>query len=372
MGITTDLPTPPSTSDPADFQAQADAFMAGLRLFQTELNAYAASLSPLGRNMLINGGFDLNQRALASVSDDAYCFDRWYALTQSGAIAPSQLGPAIESGYNQAMRLTQSQASAQRFGFAQIVENANCVHARGGSGTLSGRVRCSASTTIRYAILGWTGTADTVTSDVVNNWASGAFTAGNFFLASSVAVLATGSQAVVANTWTGLAALTASLGTSFNNIVIMVWTDSTQAQNVTLDCDFVQFEAGANATPFEKRSIGHEKTLANQYCRKFGSGSLNDAFMMSNSYSTTQCEGVMTYEEMRGVPTVTIQNQTDFLVYSGTHGGPYVCTSTTAAQATKRSLRFSNVIGSASLTAGQVVAIISSTGVAAVLLEAEL
>src|SRR5207244_4481110 len=86
-----------------------------------------------------------------------------------------------EDGFTHGLRVTQSQASAQRFGLAQIIEGKNCKHARGNSGTLLPRIRCSASTPIRYAILGWTGTEDVVTSDVVLSWTSGTFTAGNFF-----------------------------------------------------------------------------------------------------------------------------------------------------------------------------------------------
>jgi hypothetical protein len=41
------LPTPPSTSNPANFDASADAFLAALTTFQEELNAFAASLNNL-------------------------------------------------------------------------------------------------------------------------------------------------------------------------------------------------------------------------------------------------------------------------------------------------------------------------------------
>ena len=43
----TALPTPPSTSDPANFDARADAFLAALPDFATELNEFGASLNSL-------------------------------------------------------------------------------------------------------------------------------------------------------------------------------------------------------------------------------------------------------------------------------------------------------------------------------------
>lgn len=43
----TALPTPPSTSDPANFASEADAFLGALPTFATQLNAYAAALNSL-------------------------------------------------------------------------------------------------------------------------------------------------------------------------------------------------------------------------------------------------------------------------------------------------------------------------------------
>jgi hypothetical protein len=45
----------------------------------------------------------------------------------------------------------------------------------------------SVSTTLRYAIIEWTGTANSVTRDVVNDWNNPSFSSGNFFKAASVA-----------------------------------------------------------------------------------------------------------------------------------------------------------------------------------------
>lgn len=344
--MTTPLPTPPnSATRAATFNADTDAFLGALPLFQTELNALQAAMSPIGRNMLINGGFDINQRAAASNSDDTFAFDRWNILTQTGAIAASQLGPAIESGYNNAMRLTQSQATPQRFGFLQMIENANCVHARGGSGTLSGRVRCSAGTTIRYAILGWTGTADAITSDVVNNWASATFTPGNFFLASNLSVLASGSIAVTANAWTNLTALTATLGTSFNNIIIFVWTDSTQAQNVTLDCDYLQFEVGASSTPFEKRSIGQELLLCQRYFAAYVGNGASDVMLtggLCNS-TTTAVYRFNSPQAMRAAPTISISGT--YGVFNG-GGNPAGTAITNSGDATSVTFAFTITVAS--------------------------
>lgn len=303
MPITTPLPSPPSIADPTNFATKADAFVAAMVLFQTELNAYAASLAPLGRNMLINGLFQVHQQTTVATPDDSYCFDRWYALTQTAAVDCITLTEP-ENGYTHALRLSQSQATAQRFGIAQIVEGLNCKYARGGSVTLSGRARMSVSTTLRYAIIGWTGTEDVVISDWVNSWTNGTFTAGNFFISTTISILGTGSIALTANTWTQITALTASAGTTFKNLSVMFWTDTAQAQNVTLDIDYAQLELGATANPVERRTFAQELMNCQRYFNAltFFSGS---RMTVGQCSSTTAVDGArLSFPPMRTTPSV--------------------------------------------------------------------
>ena len=227
------------------------------------------------RNRLINGCMRINQRGSTSVADDTYCFDRWYVLAQTAAITVGAQ-TNIENGWPYAIRLTQSQASAQRMGLAQIIESANSIDLRGETVTFSGRVQISASSqTLRYAVVEWTGTADTVTSDWVNDWTSGTFTAGNFFTSTTTTVAATGSLALTANTPTTFS-VSATITSSANNVAVMFWTDGTQAQNVTLDAGRLQLEIGSTATDFESRAVEVERLLAQSYYFKLGGDAAND------------------------------------------------------------------------------------------------
>lgn len=218
------------------------------------------------KNRLINGCFRVNQRLAASNADDTYCLDRWYVLTQTGTVAVTQLTDP-ETGAANAIRLTQSQASAQRMGLAQIVESANCRDLRSVITTLAGRVRLSTTDTLRYAVLEHTGAADAVTSDVVNSWTNTTYTAGQFFIAG-INVLAVGQVSCAAATWRDLTALNATLGASANNIVVFVWTENAVAQNVTLDLNRMQWEPGAVASKFELRPFQLELTLCQRYFEK--------------------------------------------------------------------------------------------------------
>lgn len=198
-------------------------------------------------NLLINGDGYINQRAATSATDDAYHVDRWYALTQTAALGVSQLSN-VADGVPSMIRLTQSNATAQRIGSAQIVESITSREMRGSDVCFSGKVRMSAAATVRYAILAWTGTADSVTSDVVNNWTSGTYTTGNFFISSNMSLVAEGNTALSANTVTDFS-LTGSVPSGCNNLIVLIWSSATMAQTATLDFR-AKLETGSVSTRF--------------------------------------------------------------------------------------------------------------------------
>ncbi len=218
------------------------------------------------RNRLINGAFQVNQRLAASSADDTYIHDRWYVLTQSGTVAASTLANA-ENGAPTALRITQSQAGAQRFGVAQIVESVNIRDLRAAVAILTGRLRASASQAIRVAILEHTGTTDTVTSDVVANWASTTYTAGNFF-ASGLNVIALASVTPTANTWASFPSCSGTFGGGLTNAIVFIWTETTAEQNFTLDLNRVALKAGNVAVPFEEEDASTVLAQCQRYYTK--------------------------------------------------------------------------------------------------------
>lgn len=267
------------------------------------------------RNFLLNGCMRVNQRASTSNTDDTYAFDLWNILTQTGAVTIGAQAN-IENGWPHAMRITQAQASAQRFGCNRIMESQDCIGLRGQPVTLSARVRMSVSTTIRYAILEWTGTADAVTSDSVSDWTSSTYTASNFFIATTVT--ATGSTALTANT-PATVSLSTTLGSSVNNVVMIFWTDSTQAQNVTLDIGKVQFEYGSTATAFERRPFALELLACERYFWKTfpyatapasnaGSNGALAVPAFKNGVDNNRTDLIYYPAAMRATPTITFYN----------------------------------------------------------------
>ena len=255
-------------------------------------------------NILINGDGMLNQAGAGSgIADDAYDFDQWYSLTQTGTIAVSQQ-TGVADGTPFMMRMTQSQATAQRMGRAQIIEGKNCKWLRGQQITLSLKHKISSAANLRIAVLEWTGTEDSVTSDVVNSWTSSTYTAGNFFNTTTLTV--TGVSPAIAST-TSLAtdSLTVTLGSSLNNLIVMVWTEAATAQNVTLDLA-LKLEKGGTTTAFDKRSLQQELELAQRYY----------TVMTTVRYTTIkatsqQFVSIPFPTRMRATPTITTSNFVD-------------------------------------------------------------
>lgn len=241
-------------------QAETDAGTDDSRFLSPLL--LATSIYAALDNVLLNGGFAVNQRQATSVADDAYCLDRWYALAQSGNVTIAQQS-FQEDGSPFNIRLTQPDVSAKRIGLAQIVEGKNCTHLRGQAVTFALRARLSTSANLRVAILEWTGTEDSVTSDVVNDWTSGTYTGGNFFNSTTLTVRAVAAQAMTSATW-GDITLSATLGSTFTNLIVLVWSEGTLAQNVTLDLARARLTRGAARTwrpvPFQ-----HDLALCQRY-----------------------------------------------------------------------------------------------------------
>lgn len=265
-------------------------------------------------DLLINGDGRITQRAAGTVADGAYgLFDRHYHLNQSNPTTPSQLTD-VADGTPFMMRLTQSNASAQRFGLAQVIEAKNCKKFRGRKRTLGLRLRTSDARTVRFAILGWTSTADNPTKDVVADWTSGTFTAGNFFLASNVAVYATGSIALAANTLTDVSLL-ATLGSTFNNLYVMVWTDATAAQNVTLDIawELLPGDRTKHNRLQHVRSITQEMTeCLRYYWQMNGVAAYDPVICNGQARNATLFQGVIQYPvPMRKLPTFSASNSTN-------------------------------------------------------------
>lgn len=263
--------------------------------------AFASSGSSGGGNILINGGFDFFQRTApgtpTSRVDDAYGPDRWYHLNQANPVNVERIageGPSVN-----AVRVTQANASAQRMGLAQIVEGVSSVARRGKQVRFDFRVRMSTGQALRYAVLEWTGTLDTVTSDVVNDWTNGTFTAGNFFLASNVTVAGVGTISPTSATWTS-AAIVANVSASCNNLIVLVWVEGTYAQNAQLDLTQCGLYDGAASRPWSPDTPHQELDKCLRFYEK--------TYALATPPGTATASGAMNFTTRTPVSASTATN----------------------------------------------------------------
>ena len=222
------------------------------------------------RNRIINGEFGIAQRGTSFVSgannDDSYNLDRWYVLSDGNdAVDITQETSTVPTNQLTAIALDVETAN-KKFGIAQIIEQKNCVGLIGGNVTLSFKAKVSSTTkldNVKAAVVAWSGTADTVTSDIISAW--GAEGTDPTLIANATFENTPANLSVTTSyaTYT----LTANIDTaSTKNLIVFIWSDVTD----TTAGDFlyitdVQLEAGSTATDFERRPIGTELALCQRY-----------------------------------------------------------------------------------------------------------
>jgi hypothetical protein len=222
------------------------------------------------RNRIINGDFSVAQRGTSFVSaannDDAYTLDRWYILSDGNdAIDVTQEASTVPTNQKYAIALDVETVN-KKFGIAQIIENVNCVGLTGGNVTLSFKAKVSSTAkldNVKAAIVAWSGTADTVTSDIISAWGT---EGTNPTLIANATYENTPANLNVTTSYATYS-LSANIDTaSTSNIIVFIWSDVTD----TTAGDFlyitdVQLEPGTVATPFERRSYGQELALCQRY-----------------------------------------------------------------------------------------------------------
>jgi hypothetical protein len=260
------------------------------------------------RNRIINGEFGVAQRATSFVSgandDDSYNLDRWYVLSDGNdAVDITQTTTEVPSNQLTAIALDVETAN-KKFGIAQIIEQKNCIGLIGGNVTLSFKAKVSSTTkldNVKAAVVAWSGTADTVTSDIISAWGA---EGTNPTLIANATFENTPANLNVTTSYATYT-LTANVDTaSTKNLIVFIWSDVTD----TTAGDFlyitdVQLEAGSTATDFERRPIGTELAMCQRYfCKPATDG--NSAIASGYFHSATSFRAVYQYPvTMRSSPT---------------------------------------------------------------------
>lgn len=252
MGTTPNFAIP--YPEPTDYVADGATQMENLAE-RTDLALYALGM---GRNRLINGDMRVAQRGTSFVAgannDDTYNLDRWTLLSDGNDIVDITQANVAPSGGLFSMGLDVETAN-KKFGILQIIEQRNIVGMFNQPVTLSFSARTTGTSigNLKAVILSWTGTADTVTSDVVSAWGADGVTPT---WAASWTAENTPQNLAPSNTWTRYS-ITATLDTaSTNNVAVFIWCDDmTTTVGDFLYITDVQLEVGSLATPFERKTM---------------------------------------------------------------------------------------------------------------------
>ena len=282
-------------------------------------------------NKIINGNFAVNQRTddqsetlsynAATTplnSDDTYLFDRWKLLSDGNDIVDlhsygrtlghrdfgANSAPAwmpSETSFAMAMDV---QTADKKFGQAQFIESMNCNDLRGQTCTLSWKARVrtpQTSTSIKAAVIGWFGTSDTITSDIISAWND----EGTDPTLVANAEYLNASSNILLNSTMKTYSLKVNVPTGIKNVIVFIWNDMSDGDVGTTVGDFiflsdVQLERGEFENPrFQNETYDITERKCHRYYYKAIGTHYGQMYNTSNGFVNTRMS-----HPMRVVPTV--------------------------------------------------------------------
>jgi len=308
----------------------------------SDISTYAGGGGGATYNMIINGDFSIWQRGITISSvavggtstttnaDDSYVSDRWYVLSDTDDVVDvTRATDAPDGGSKYSIGL-QVETINKKFGIAQIVERINCHEAVGGTVSLSFKMKCSAVDKlddVRAAVVSWSGTGDSVTSDIVSAWeAEGT----NPTLIANATYENTPADLSPTTSWATYTIENISIDTgSTSNLIVFIWsgvTDTTVDQYLYITD--VQLETSATANTFARQDMSTTAHACERYYETSMSWGEDSqyagqrvVFGNANAVYGAACanvSGVQYRTRKRTTPTSTIYHQ------DGTAGGVYL------------------------------------------------
>lgn len=326
--------------------------------------------NPLTKNAIINGDFAVAQRGTSFTSsannNDVYTLDRWYILSDGNdAIDVTQETTTVPTNQLTAIALDVETAN-KKFGIAQIIEQKNCVGLIGNTVTLSFKAKVSATTkldNVKCAIVAWSGTADTVTSDIISAWGA---EGTNPTLIANATYENTPANLNVTTSYATYSVSAAVDTSSTKNIIVFIWSDVTD----TTAGDFlyvtdVQLEKGSAASDFEFLPYDVDLARCQRYYEIFY---LQDYSVAGQAYSTSAVLAPLKFAvQKRATPTATLPSvgtTSGTIIFTGSTGAnPSTTSGSIAASELNVSKLTLNGTGfTSSYTAGNVSLLYSSGG----------
>lgn len=241
----------------------------------------------------------LDGTSFADATDDTYIGALWNNVNVTNPPDWSRQAGASTDPFQYYLRCTHDADS--QAGIVQFLEAKDTIPLRGKTLSLSADLWGTNVGTLRMAVLEWTSTADSVTSDVVAAWG-----AGNPTLAASWAYIGTPAAISISGTRARKAVNGLTVGTSTNNLAVFIWTDAVEASGDLWNVARVKLEIADEATDFVARSYEAERALIQRfYCLTGDAGGYPSGFV--RAASTSVARGYIPLPtDMRIAPALTL------------------------------------------------------------------
>ena len=254
-----------------------------------------------GKNVIINGDFDIWQRGTSSTTNGNYnSADRWWNYVNAGTNTWSRESTIVPTGSLYSMKSTQSVATATNWQMNQAIETLNAIQYAGKTVNLSAQFCASASTTVSINL------SYSTSTDVAP--------AGSWTGITSSGGTSSATSATTAS-FTQLSAQYAIPSTAKSLLVIVASTSVASGTSVYVGK--VQLELGSVATAFTKTggTIQGELAACQRYYYLAVSGNtLPIASAFSNSASLMR--SVVPFPvPMRVNPSLVAASGTSYYMY---------------------------------------------------------
>ena len=336
---------------------------------------YGGGSYAAGKNKIINGDFNINQRGFSSVTSTQYTFDRFRMNNTGGTVTTTAqtftLGTAPVAGYEgkNFIRIdsTGQSAAADRSFLSQGIESVR---------TLAGQ-----TVTVSFWAKAGSGSPK-VAVELVQSFGSGGSPSSSVFTVLGQVTLSTswarysttvslpsisGKTLGTANDDQLFLALWTSAGTDWNSR-----TNSLGIQTATIDFWGIQVEAGSVATAFQTATgtLAGELAACQRYYYLHASGT-SFTFAPGFYYNATYLQGVIQFPvTMRTEPTLVASSGTDYYNFAR-NGGTDTYNSLTILRAAKTAASVTNT-SEVSGTAGQAGEMFTNNASASIAFSAEL
>lgn len=244
-----------------------------------------------GRNLIINGAFNIWQRGTSTSANVSYAADRWFFFNNGvGTSSASRIDiSALGIGSQYAIRIERT-AGTDKFVIGTTSETSVIKKLLGKTVTLSFKLRKGSALTSNIGVTFGTQNQEAKFGTLVDN---GSFTVTNASLNTS--------------TFTKFSrTLTIPAGSSALGLKLEFEANQAGAANAYYDLAEVQLEIGSYASEFDHRPVGEELQLCKRYYQKFGGDVTTDIYVTSyTTASGVYAQSFILPVEMRAAPTFT-------------------------------------------------------------------